>query len=79
MVVGDLATASIKQVFVVGALLTGTHAFDADIRTQTIETIWSKETGLDRSPADLVEVRRPHDSRERYLSEAELGRLMEAL
>jgi integrase len=42
-------------------------------------TIWSKETGIDRNPADLVEVRRPDDSRERYLSEEELGRLMEAL
>jgi integrase len=42
-------------------------------------TIWSKETGLDRNPADLVEVRRPDGSRERYLSEDELHRLMEAL
>jgi integrase len=42
-------------------------------------TIWSKETGIDRNPADLVEVRRPDYSRERYLSEAELCRLMEAL
>ena len=42
-------------------------------------TIWSKETGLDRNPADLVEVRGPDDSRERYLSEEELRRLMEAL
>jgi hypothetical protein len=42
-------------------------------------TIWLKETGLDRNPADLVEVRRPDDSRERYLSEDELHRLMEAL
>jgi integrase len=42
-------------------------------------TIWSKETGIDRNPADLIEVRRPDDSRERYLSEEELGRLMEAL
>ena len=42
-------------------------------------TIWSKETGIDRNPADHVEVRRPDDSRERYLSEEELSRLMEAL
>ncbi len=35
-------------------------------------TIWSKETGIDRNPADQVEVRRPDDSRERYLSEDEL-------
>src|SRR5277367_6366474 len=42
-------------------------------------TLWSRETGLDRNPADLVEVRRSDDSRERYLSEEELRRLMEAL
>jgi integrase len=42
-------------------------------------TIWSKETGIDRNPADLVEVNRPDDSRERYLSEVELHRLKIAL
>jgi len=42
-------------------------------------TIWSKETGIDRNPADLVEVKRPDDERERYLSEDELRRLKEAL
>jgi hypothetical protein len=31
-------------------------------------TIWSMETGIDRNPADQVEVRRPDDSRDRYLS-----------
>ena len=31
-------------------------------------TIWSKETGIDRNPADQVEVRRPDDQRDRYLS-----------
>jgi len=42
-------------------------------------TIWSKETGLERNPADAVEVRRPDDARERYLSENELRRLKGAL
>ena len=42
-------------------------------------TIWSKETGIDRNPADQVEVRRPDDSRDRYLSEDELRRLKLAL
>jgi integrase len=42
-------------------------------------TIWSKETGIDRNPSGLIEVNRPDDSRERYLSEEELRRLMEAL
>ncbi len=41
--------------------------------------LWSKETGIDRNPADLVEVNRPDDSRERYLSEGELHRLKIAL
>ncbi len=42
-------------------------------------TIWSKETGINRNPADQVEVRRPDDARDRYLSEDELGRLKRAL
>ena len=42
-------------------------------------TIWSKETGIDRNPADLVEVKRPDDQRDRYLSEDELRRLKRAL
>ena len=42
-------------------------------------TIWSKETGIDRNPADQVEVRRPDDQRDRYLSEGELRRLKQAL
>jgi hypothetical protein len=41
--------------------------------------IWSKEIGLDRNPSDLVEVRRPDDSRERFLSKEELERLKVAL
>lgn len=42
-------------------------------------TIWSKETGIDRNPADLVEVKRPNDERERYLTAEELPRLKAAL
>ncbi len=42
-------------------------------------TIWSKETGLDRNPADQVEVIRPDDSRDRFSSEDELRRLKTAL
>jgi integrase len=37
--------------------------------------IWSKETGIDRNPADQVEVYRPDDQRERYLSAEEIGSL----
>jgi integrase len=42
-------------------------------------TIWSRETGIDRNPADQVEVRRPDDQRDRYLSEEELRKLKQAL
>ena len=41
--------------------------------------IWSKETGIDRNPADQVEVKRPDDQRERYLSAEEMPRLKKAL
>lgn len=42
-------------------------------------TIWSKETGIDRNPADQVEVYRPDDQRERYLSAEEIKALKAAL
>ena len=42
-------------------------------------TIWSKETGVDRNPADQVEVKRPNDQRDRYLSADELARLKTSL
>jgi len=42
-------------------------------------SIWSKDTGIDRNPADQVEVRRPDDQRDRYLSEDELRHLKRAL
>ena len=42
-------------------------------------TIWSKETGIDRNPADEVEVKRPDDQRERYLDADEISRLKAAL
>lgn len=42
-------------------------------------TIWSKETGLGKNPAGDVEVRRPDDARDCYLSESELRRLKAAL
>jgi integrase len=42
-------------------------------------TIWSKDTGIDRNPADQVEVIRPDDQRDRYLSQDELRSLKQAL
>ena len=42
-------------------------------------TIWSNETGIDRNPAGQVEVKRPDDQRERYLSAEEIARLKASL
>jgi integrase len=42
-------------------------------------TIWSKETGIDRNPADNVEVKRPDDQRDRYLNADEISRLKATL
>ena len=42
-------------------------------------TIWSWETGIDRNPSDQVEVKRPDDQRDRYLSEGEMNALKRAL
>jgi len=46
---------------------------------QKASTIWSRETGIDRNPADHVEVKRPDDERERYLTSEEIQRLRKAL
>ena len=37
-------------------------------------TIWTKDTGIDRNPTDQVEIIRPNDERERYLTAEELPR-----
>ena len=37
-------------------------------------TIWSRETSIDRNPTDQIEVKRPDDQRERYLSAEEIAR-----
>ncbi len=42
-------------------------------------TIWATVTGLDRNPADQVEVEHINDARKRYLSEAEPLQLEVAL
>ena len=42
-------------------------------------TIWSKETGIDRNPADQIEVMRLDDERIRYLSAEEINSLKAAL
>jgi hypothetical protein len=41
--------------------------------------VWSKETVIDRDPADQVEVRRSNDQRERYLTIEEIRQLKRAL
>ncbi len=42
-------------------------------------SVWSKETGIDRNPADQVEVKRPDDQRGRYLSAEEIASLKASL
>ena len=42
-------------------------------------TIWAPLTGMDRNPADQVEVEHIDDARKRYLSEAEILHLQVAL
>ena len=42
-------------------------------------TIWTKETGIDRNPADQVEVKRPDDQRERYLAIEEIVSMKQVL
>src|SRR5271170_3975539 len=46
---------------------------------ENASTLWSRETGIDRNPADAVEVHRPDDQRERYLEVEEILRLRSAL
>jgi integrase len=42
-------------------------------------TIWSKETGIDRNPADQIEIQRVDDQRDRYLNQEEICRLRKAM
>ena len=60
-------------------MLTGTGDRDGRWCGQQAATLWSKETGIDRNPADQVEVLRPDDQRERYLSAEEIQELKRSL
>src|SRR5579863_6473768 len=65
-----------------GGLSAGTAVRHFNVMHHMMEkasTLWSKETGIDRNPADQIEVKRPDDQRNRYLSKEELGRLMKVL
>jgi integrase len=58
-----------------GGLSPGTAVRHFNVMHHMMEkasTIWSKETGIDRNPADQIEVKRPDDQRERYLSAEEI-------
>ena len=46
---------------------------------ENASTIRERETGIGHNLADQIEVKRPDDARERYLSEEELRRLKTAL
>jgi integrase len=63
-------------------LSTGTAARHFNVMHHMMEkaaTIWSKQTGIDRNPADAVEVQRANDQRERYLDAEEIRSLKAAL
>jgi hypothetical protein len=42
-------------------------------------TIWSKETGIHRDPADQIEAYRPDDQRDRFLSAEGISNLKRTL
>jgi integrase len=65
-----------------GGLSPGTAVRHFNVMHHMMEkacTLWSKETGIERNPADQVEVYRPDDQRERYLSAEEIRSLKETL
>jgi integrase len=65
-----------------GGLSAGTAVRHFNVMHHMMEkasSIWSKETGIDRNPADQVEVNRPDDQRERYLSPEEIKSLKATL
>ena len=79
---GDVVNRWYEDLMAVQDLSQGTAVRHFNVMHHMMEkasTIWSKETGIDRNPADQVEVRRPDDQRDRYLSEDELRRLKQAL
>ena len=79
---GDAVGSWYENLTVVRNLSPGTAVRHFNVMHHMMEkasTIWSKDTGIDRNPADQVEVRRPDDQRDRYLSEDELRRLKQAL
>ena len=65
-----------------GGLSEGTAVRHFNVMHHMMEkasTIWSKDTGIDRNPADQIEVKRPDDQRERYLSAEEIAALKDSL
>jgi integrase len=79
---GDAVNAWYEKLTTVQGLSEGTALRHFNVMhhmMQKASTIWSKETGIDRNPADQVEVKRPDDQRDRYLSEEELPKLKRAL
>src|SRR5438552_5873684 len=79
---GDVISRWYENLTVVRELSAGTAVRHFNVMHHMMKkaaTIWSKDTGIDRNPADQVEVKRPDDQRDRYLSQDELGRLKQAL
>lgn len=79
---GDAVSRWYENLMAVRDLSPGTAVRHFNVMHHMMEkasTIWSKETGIDRNPADQVEVKRPDDQGDRYLSEDELRRMKQAL
>ena len=79
---GSAITTWFEKLTVTRGLSAGTAVRHFNVMHHMMEkaaTIWSKETGIDRNPADQVEVKRPNDERDRYQSKEELGRSKKAL
>ena len=79
---GAAVTSWLENLTVKKGLSVGTAVRHFNVMHHMMEkasTIWSKDTGIDRNPADQVEVKRPKDERDRYLSKGELRRLQQVL
>jgi hypothetical protein len=78
---GDAISRWYESLTVVRALSPGTALRHFNVMHHMMKkaaTIWSKDTGIDRNPADQVEVRRPDDQKRplsirRRASEAQAG------
>ena len=79
---GNAVTSWYGNLTTIRSLSAGTAVRHFNVMHHMMEkaaTIWAKETGINRNPADQVEVKRPDDERERYLSAEEIQSMKRAL